>query len=415
MDSDNNDKNGNSILIDILERQKKDLVVRFLKKHEEVEANKSFIDKIMANLSDLIIVLSADLQIVQANKEFYRILEVKEKEIGLSLGDITGKESLQLLTERLSAGEFQNMETTLVNSSGKPVPVIMRGTTYVTESGRILHMLVASDRRDFYEVMGRMREVQDQLIHSGRLASLGEMAAGIGHELTQPLNTVLLLARNCIKAMDNPLHNASMIKENLLTIVERVNHSSSIIRSLKGFASKVGEEAVPVRINVIIFDVLSFLDAQLLLSDIKVDLDLDEKEYLVLGQEVRIEQVLLNLIQNAIQAMAETRNPILRITTFGHTGVDTGSLQPKSYVGISVIDNGEGIEMDVLNKIFDPFFTTREVGSGMGLGLSIVERIVRGFGGHIKVNSIPRHETTFTVYLPEFTDPTVNQDLFRKA
>jgi C4-dicarboxylate-specific signal transduction histidine kinase len=241
------------------------------------------------------------------------------------------------------------------------------------------------------------------------------MAAGIGHELTQPLNTVLLLARNCIKAMDNPLHNASMIKENLLTIVERVNHSSSIIRSLKGFASKVGEEAVPVRINVIIFDVLSFLDAQLLLSDIKVDLDLDEKEYLVLGQEVRIEQVLLNLIQNAIQAMAETRNPILRITTFGHTGVDTGSLQPKSYVGISVIDNGEGIEMDVLNKIFDPFFTTREVGSGMGLGLSIVERIVRGFGGHIKVNSIPRHETTFTVYLPEFTDPTVNQDLFRKA
>jgi PAS domain-containing protein len=72
------DKNGDNLLIDILERQKKDLVVRFLKKHEEVEANKSFIDKIMSNLSDLIIVLSADLQIVQANKEFYRILEVKD-------------------------------------------------------------------------------------------------------------------------------------------------------------------------------------------------------------------------------------------------------------------------------------------------------------------------------------------------
>lgn len=404
MNSDNNAENGNNILIGILERQKKDLVVRFLKKHEEFEANKAFIDKMMSNLSDLIIVLSADLKIVQANKEFYRILEIKEKETSLSLGDITGKESLQLLTGRLSIGEFQDMETTLISHSGKPVPVIIRGTTYVTESGRILHMLFASDRRDFYEVMGRMREVQDQLIHSGRLASLGEMAAGIGHELTQPLNTVLLLARNCIKAMDDPLHNTTMIKENLIAIIERVNHSSSIIRSLKGFASKVKDEVAPVRINVIIFDVLSFLDAQLLLSDVKVDLALDEHDNLVLGQEVRIEQVLLNLIQNAIQGMAETRDPILSITTFKHTGVDPESLQPKPFVGISVIDNGEGIENDILNKIFDPFFTTREVGTGMGLGLSIVERIVRGFGGHIKVSSTPHTATTFTVYLPEYNN-----------
>jgi C4-dicarboxylate-specific signal transduction histidine kinase len=78
------------------------------------------------------------------------------------------------------------------------------------------------------------------------------------------------------------------VKDNLVTIIERVNHSSSIIRSLKGFASKVKEEVTPVRINVIIFDVLSFLDAQLLLSDINVDLALDENDYLVLGQEVRI-------------------------------------------------------------------------------------------------------------------------------
>lgn len=403
MDDEKNEKSDESMLIDILERQKQDLVVRFLKKHEEVEANRSFIDKIMSNLSDLIIVLSADLQIVQASKEFHRVLEIPDLG-GISLGDITGKESLQLLTERLAAGEFHDLETTLITHGGKPVPVIIRGTTYVTESGRILHMLVASDRRDFYEVMGRMREVQDQLIHSGRLASLGEMAAGIGHELTQPLNTVLLLARNCVKAMDNPGQNAAMIRENLVTIIERVNHSSSIIRSLKGFASKAREEATPVRTNVIILDVLSFLDAQLLLSDIRVDLALAEADYWVLGQEVRIEQILLNLIQNAIQALAEAESPVLRITTFRHAGVDPESLQPKSYVGISVSDNGEGIDPAIQSKIFDPFFTTREVGSGMGLGLSIVERIVRGFGGQIKVDSIPRSGTTFTVYLPEYEE-----------
>jgi C4-dicarboxylate-specific signal transduction histidine kinase len=394
---------GDDRLIQILEKQKQDLVIRFLQKHEEAETNRSFIDKIMSNLSDLIIVLSKDLEIVQASRELYHVLEYAENEAGLNLRTIAGDKNCQLLVDRLAAGEFRDMETRLVSRSGKTVPVIVRGSTYVTETGRVLHMLIASDRRDFYEVMGRMREVQDQLIHSGRLASLGEMAAGIGHELTQPLNTVLLLARNCAKAMDDPLKNAGMIRENLGTIVDRVNHASTIIRSLKGFASKAREEAVPVRVNVILLDILNFLDAQLLLSGVSVDLAIDENISWVLGQEVRIEQVLLNLIQNAIQAMAATKKPRLGIVTFKYTGVDPQSLQPRAYVGISITDNGDGIDPEILSKIFDPFFTTREVGTGMGLGLSIVDRIVRGFGGHIKVQSIPGTATTFTVYLPEFS------------
>jgi C4-dicarboxylate-specific signal transduction histidine kinase len=404
MDHDETDKpTGDDLLIQLLEKQKQELVVRFLQKHEEAEANRSFIDKIMSNLSDLIIILSKDLEIVQASTELYHVLEYDEMETNLNLQTIAGKENSQLLVDRLNTGEFRDLETSLFSSSGKAVPVIIRGSTYVTESGRVLHMLIASDRRDFYEVMGRMREVQDQLIHSGRLASLGEMAAGIGHELTQPLNTVLLLARNCLKAMDDPQKNAEMIRENLSTIVDRVNHSSTIIRSLKGFASKAREEAVPIRVNIILFDVLNFLDAQLLLSGITVDLSVDEQISWVMGQEVRIEQVLLNLIQNAIQAMAATKEPKLKITTFKYIGVDPQTLQPKAYVGISIADNGEGIEPDILSKIFDPFFTTRSVGTGMGLGLSIVERIVRGFGGHIKVQSIPKSGTTFTVYLPEIS------------
>ncbi len=394
---------GDDRLIQILEKQKQDLVVRFLQKHEEAETNRSFIDKIMSNLSDLIIVLAKDLGIVQASMELYHVLEYDENEAGLTLEAIAGPDNCRLLAARWAEGEFRDVETQLVSRSGKIVPVIVRGSTYVTETGRVLHMLIASDRRDFYEVMGRMREVQDQLIHSGRLASLGEMAAGIGHELTQPLNTVLLLARNCIKAMDDPLRHGEMIRDNLATIVDRVNHSSTIIRSLKGFASKAREEAVPVRVNVIVLDVLNFLDAQLLLSGVKVDLAIDEQISWVLGHEVRIEQVLLNLMQNAIQAMASTKEARLGIATFKYTGVDPQSLQPKAYVGIAISDNGEGIEPDNLAKIFDPFFTTREVGTGMGLGLSIVDRIVRGFGGHIKVQSIPRTSTTFTVYLPEFS------------
>ena len=307
-----------------------------------------------------------------------------------------------MLANALHTGEFRDVETQFISRDGKQIPVVVRGSTYVTESGRVLHMLVASDRREIYDVMARMREVQDQLIHSGRLASLGEMAAGIGHELTQPLNTVLLLARNSLKAMDNPDNHSAMIKENLGVIIDRVNHASSIIRSLKGFASKAKEDTIPVRVNVILLDVLNFLDAQLLLSGITVELAMDERISWVLGHEVRIEQVLLNLIQNAVQAMASTKDPFLKLVTFRESAIDPQTLQMQKYVGISIIDNGEGIDPEIQKKIFNPFFTTREVGTGMGLGLSIVDRIVRGFNGNIKVHSTPGSGTTFTVYLPEY-------------
>ncbi|MEE4134700.1 MAG: ATP-binding protein [Desulforhopalus sp.] len=405
MQQHDNNLSGDQQLIDILERQKQDLVVRFLKKHEEAQANRTFLEQVLANLSELLIVLSADLRILQVNDEFRRILGYQETENDLTLSAITTDETFRLLADLLAKGDFRQVETSLLTRSGKPVPVITKGTTHVTETGRVIHMLIAADRRDFYEIMERMREVQDQLIHSGRLASLGEMAAGIGHELTQPLNTVLLLARNCMKALDNPQENMAMIRENLGTIVDRVNHASSIILSLKGFASKAREEAVPVRVNVILLDVLGFLDAQLALSEITVDLAMDDVDYWVLGQEVRIEQVFLNLIQNAIQAMAGTEEPRLEVTAYKHFGVNPRTLQQQAYIGIAISDNGHGITPENLDRIFDPFFTTREVGSGMGLGLSIVDRIVRGFDGHIKVTSAPGQATTFTVFLPEHISP----------
>lgn len=400
--ADSSGSSGEEGLLAILEKQKQDLVVRYLKKHEEVETNRTLLDRIMSQLSNLILILSVDLQIVQANKAFYRVLDLQEEE-DLDLRDITDSESYRCIKDLLATGEFEGVEMVLLGRDRSPVQVTLRGTSYVTESGRILHMLVASDRREFFEVMHRMQEVQDQLTHSGRLASLGEMAAGIGHELTQPLNTILLLARNSVKAMDHPSRNDKMIRDNLATIIDRVNHASSIIRSMKGFASKSRTQPTPVRIKVILLDVLSFLETQLQLSGVSVDLALDQRDFLVLAQEVKIEQVIFNLIQNSIQAMAATKSPLLRVKTYQHNETDPKTSTPLSYVSIAITDNGEGIVPEIRDKIFNPFFTTREVGTGMGLGLSIVERIVRGFGGNIDIKSEPGIATTFTINLPEHT------------
>ena len=338
---------------------------------------------------------------MQANQEFYRCLEYSaEDEETLSLEQISGQQNFEIVKSALSKGEFNSLETSLCTQAGKEIPVTLKGSTYTTESGRILHMLIGSDRSDFQIMMSRMREAQEQLIHSGRLASLGEMAAGIGHELTQPLNAILLFSRNCLKALDDPLQNRPMLEENLNIIIDRVNKATSIIRSLKNFGSKAPDELTGVNMNVILLNILDFLDSRLTLSDIQLHLQLDETVPKVLGQEVKLEQVCLNLIQNAIQAMGKTEHPVLTIKTGLQTSIDPRTLEEKQYVLIAIKDNGEGMDREIQEKIFDPFFTTREVGTGMGLGLSIVDQIIREFSGVIKVESSAGSGSCFSVLLP---------------
>jgi C4-dicarboxylate-specific signal transduction histidine kinase len=379
-------------LVELLEKQKKDLVIRVLKKHEELQAGKEFTNKILTSLAELFFLLDKDLYVVQSNNEFSRCLGYTlDKNEPLNLAQLVTPENHAHIRDALAEGEFAIIETNLLAKNSRKVPVTLKGSTYVTESGRVLHMFIASDKSDFYKMMSRMREVQDQLTHSARLASLGEMAAGIGHELTQPLNAILLLARNGLKAMQDPLKNHKMIEENLTIIIDRVNKASSITK----------DTVVPVNINVIILDILKFFESQLTLSDIGLDLRLDTEQTIeVMGQEVKLEQVFFNLIQNAILSMGKTLQPRLTIGTAIKTSINPTTLREEPFALIAVADNGEGIPAAIQEKIFDPFFTTRATGSGMGLGLSIVDRIVRNFGGYIKVDSTPGQGACFTVFLP---------------
>ena len=300
--------------------------------------------------------------------------------------------------------EFEELQAQLQTRDGGRLPVKMRGSTHVTQSGRVLHMLICTDCSEFFELMAQMQEGQKQLIHSSRLASLGEMAAGVGHELTQPLNAILLFARNCLKALDAPGDHREMVRENLHIIIDRVNKASSIISTMRSFGRKVEEERAPMDLNVIIRKILNFLEAQLRLSEIFLDLRLAEQPCEVLGVEVRLEQVFLNLVQNAVQAMGRVVVPRLTITSRITNCLNLTTMQKEPYVLVTVVDNGEGISEDLQKKIFDPFFTTREVGAGMGLGLSIVDRIVRGFSGYIEVESVPGKGACFSVYIPHYRD-----------
>ena len=387
--------------IQILERQRQDLVVRVLKKHEEMEAGRFFTERILAGITEFFLLLDCDFQVIQTNREFLeRTGYPPLAERPLTLEDLFETDKAAEIRRILANEEFEELQAQLLTRGGGQLPVKMRGSTHVTQNGRVLHMLICTDCSEFFELMAQMQEGQKQLIHSSRLASLGEMAAGVGHELTQPLNAILLFTRNCLKALDTPGDHSEMMRENLHIIIDRVNKASSIISTMRSFGRKVEEERAPVDLNAIISKIIKFLEAQLRLSEIFLDLRLAEHPCEVLGVEVRLEQVFLNLVQNAVQAMGRVVVPRLTITSRITNCLNLTTMQKEPYVLVTVADNGEGISEELQKKIFDPFFTTREVGAGMGLGLSIVDRIVRGFSGYIEVESVPGKGACFSVYIP---------------
>lgn len=387
-------------LINLLEEQKKELVVRSLEKYEEAESSKAFTDKIVSSLSDILIVLNSRMQIIKVNREFTKCLGYEvDPQKKLYLKRLVSPHVFTELKQRILTGDFRNYEIEMISSTGRKFLAGINCSTLDDKNNKT-HILIAKDKTEVYDMMSRVRESQKQLIHSGRLASLGEMAAGIAHELTQPLNAILLFTRNTIKMLaDNNMKN-DLVEENLTFIVDRVKKASSIIKSLKSFARKGEEEKIIMDVNALLRDILKFLDAQLKLSDVAVELALDENITPVMAHNVRLEQVFLNIIQNALQAMGKTDRPVLKIRTAMEEIPDPEKFESRNYVVVSITDNGEGMPEDVKARVFDPFFTTREVGAGMGLGLSIVDRIIREHAGYIKVESSPGEGSCFTVYLP---------------
>lgn len=387
--------------IRILEKQREDLVVRVLRKHEEMEASRSFTERILAGISELFLLLDQDFAIIQTNREFLEQTGYSLETKHFTLDDLVDAEKAAEIKTAFAKGEFKECEASLRLHNGSSMPVKMRGSTHVNPNGLVLHMLICTDCSEFYDLMAQMQEGQKQLIHSSRLASLGEMAAGIGHELTQPLNAILLFSRNCLKALDAPGDHKEMLRDNLQIIIDRVNKAASIISTMRSFGRKEEEELVPVELNGIITKILRFIESQLRLSEITLELQLTSQPCVVQGVEVRLEQVFLNLVQNAIQAMGRVEAPKLTITSRITDCLNLTTMSKEPYVVVVVADNGEGIPEDQQKKIFDPFFTTRVVGTGMGLGLSIVDRIIRGFSGYIEVESQPGQGARFSVYIPQ--------------
>ena len=231
---------------------------------------------------------------------------------------------------------------------------------------------------------------QDEMLRVERMASIGKLAAVVAHEINNPLAGILTYAKLLKKRLSRgPEPNAENIS--MLDLVESESRRcGEIVKNLMTFARPTSMNREPVNLNTVIDRCLRLVQHQLELKSIELHKPLEANLPLVRCDAGQIEQVVLALVMNAIDAMPNGGN--LTVTSRG--GLDA------KHVQIEVRDDGVGMPPDVLSNMFEPFFTTKEHGRGLGLGLAISRNIVDRHGGRIQVASQPGHGTTFTITLP---------------
>jgi PAS domain S-box-containing protein len=243
-------------------------------------------------------------------------------------------------------------------------------------------------------------EAEAQLIQAGKMATLGEMSAGVAHELNQPLNAIRIGSDFLKKMVDR---GESIAPEVLAKVSfemgAQVDRAANIINHLREFGRKSDlDEMEKLNINKPIRDVFTVLGQQLKLRQIKVNLELDEDLPRILGVNNRLEQVFVNLVINARDSMEVKRASSYQQEE--ESVLTIRSYQEEGKVVAIVRDTGIGMPESIRDRIFEPFFTTKEVGKGTGLGLSISYGIVKDYGGTIEVESEVGSGTTFKVIFP---------------
>jgi PAS domain S-box-containing protein len=243
-----------------------------------------------------------------------------------------------------------------------------------------------------------MLEKEAQLLQASKMTTLGEMSAGIAHELNQPLNAINMGSEYLKMMIEN---RKKIPEENLVEVSERiseqVDRASEIIDRLREFGHKSDFAKEKVNINKSVRVAYGIINQQIRLQNIDLILDLEKNLPPIMARYTRIEQVIFNLLTNAMDAVTQ---PKKTQTEKAKPAITIRSFLENDRVTLKVSDNGIGIAKAALEKVFEPFFTTKEVGSGMGLGLSISYGIVKDYNGEIDIQSEDGKGTTVRLTFP---------------
>jgi two-component system C4-dicarboxylate transport sensor histidine kinase DctB len=236
-----------------------------------------------------------------------------------------------------------------------------------------------------------LRKTQADLIQAGKLAGLGQMSAALSHELNQPLAAAKTYADSAAMLID--LERVPEARDNVRRISGLIDRMASISRHLRNFARKPNEKLSPVALDAVIADTLEIVSARLKTADADLLIELRDDAGMVNAGSVRLQQVLVNIITNAADAVEGLDDRRIHVS----------AERRDDKIILTVRDHGPGVPAAIADRIFDPFYTTKGVGKGLGLGLSISYNIVKDFGGSLSVSNHPEGGAVFRIELEAAT------------
>jgi PAS domain S-box-containing protein len=289
---------------------------------------------------------------------------------------------------------FRDFVYRTANETGSSVYVQTNGKPFFDAKGNFLGYrgtgtdITARIRADHAE--RALRKAQAELAHVTRVTMLGEMTASIAHEINQPLAAVVANAEACLRWLDRGTPDLDAARSSVAWIVEDGNRASEVIRHIRALANKADVEKVPLDVNNIIREVIALVQRELVSHQVSLRVELAQALPMVLGDRVQLQQVIINLMMNGIEAMQPVANrPRELVIRSGQDGTQ---------VWVSVTDRGVGVSAENADRLFNAFFTTKS--GGMGMGLSICRSIVEAHGGRLSVCGNEGPGATFQFVLP---------------
>lgn len=310
----------------------------------------------------------------------------REDILGKQIDNFVAEHSDELIHSTLTNGLAQNIELKLrkIDQSlflGEISANLIQGT-----DGSPLSILIVA--RD----ISQRKKLQANQIHADRMASLGQMAAGMAHEINQPLNIIsMVMDKLLFEANKNKQVDLGMLNEKSNKVFENLTRIRNIIDHIRVFSrSNVDYIPIAFNINMSIENAISMISEQFKHFGIKLNLQLDEQIPQLVGNTYQFEQVIINLLNNAKDAIKERKSQEDGYTDYS---IDLKTSMADNHLIIEVKDNGMGIREEDINNILLPFFSTKEEGKGTGLGLSICYQIIKDMGGIIEISSIRSKQT----------------------
>ena len=375
------------LIIDISER------VRI---EHELREKHGFLANLLESSVDCIVAADMKGRIIFFNKAAEKLTGYKEDDvidkfhITRFYSQATAKNIMRMLRsdDCGGRGKLDNHMLTIQDKNNREIPVTLSASIVYKDDQELASLGIFADLREKIKTEKDLQDAQVRLLQSEKMASIGSLAAGVAHEVNNPLGGILIYASLLMEdfeAANDP--GAADLKR----IVEEATRCKEIVKSLLEFGRQTESRFEPMDINKAIIDGLFFLENQVLFHDVKITKRLDSSLPLVTGNPNQLKQVFMNMMVNAAEAIPKGGGDLI---------ISTNISADKSLVLISFQDTGTGISPEIQSKIFDPFFTTKEVGKGTGLGLSTSYGIVQSHHGNIDIESDTGKGTTFTILLP---------------